>query len=100
VLQDVHWSSGSIGYFPTYSLGNLYAAQFFATADAELGGLDAPHARGDFRPLREWLREKIHQQGQRYSAAELARHVTGRPLEPGPLLAHLRAKLGPLYGLD
>jgi len=100
VLQDVHWSSGAIGYFPTYSLGNLYAAQFFATADAELGGLDGPHARGDFRPLREWLREKIHQQGQRYSAAELARRVTGRALEPGPLLAHLRAKLGPLYGLD
>jgi len=99
VLQDVHWSGGSIGYFPTYSLGNLYAAQFFAAADAELGGLAEPLARGDFRPLRDWLREKIHRHGQRYSAAELVRRVTGRPLEPGPLLDHLRAKLGPLYAL-
>jgi carboxypeptidase Taq len=100
VLQDVHWSSGAIGYFPTYSLGNLYAAQLFATAEAESGGLDESIARGDFRPLREWLREKIHGQGQRYSAAELVRRVTGRPLEPGPLLTHLRAKLRPLYGLE
>jgi carboxypeptidase Taq len=99
VLQDIHWSAGLIGYFPTYALGNLYAAQFFAQADAELGGLDRQFARGEFQPLRQWLREKIHQQGQRHTAAELVEQVTGRPLSPQPLMAHLRAKLGPLYGI-
>ncbi len=99
VLQDVHWSGGAIGYFPTYSLGNLYAAQFFATAREDLGDLDAQFARGEFHPLREWLAEKIHRQGQRYSAEELVRRVTGRPLDPGPLVDHLAGKLRPLYGL-
>ena len=99
VLQDVHWSAGLIGYFPTYTLGNLYAAQFFAQADADLGGLAAQFARGEFQPLRQWLNEKIHRHGQRYAAAELVQRVTGRPLEPEPLLRHLRAKLAPLYGL-
>ena len=82
MLQDIHWSGGAIGYFPTYSLGNLYAAQFFAQADAELGPLAEQFARGEFQPLREWLREKIHRQGQRYSAAELVQRVTGKPLRP------------------
>ncbi|MEI8375341.1 MAG: carboxypeptidase M32 [Planctomycetota bacterium] len=99
VLQDVHWSAGLIGYFPTYTLGNLYAAQFFATADQELGGLHAQFARGEFQPLRDWLREKIHRHGQRYSAAELVKRVTGRELSSAPLLTHLRAKYGELYSL-
>jgi carboxypeptidase Taq len=99
VLQDVHWSAGLVGYFPTYSLGNLYAAQFFAQAEAELGDLAGSFARGDFRPLLDWLRDRIHRHGQRYSAAELVERVTGRPLSARPLVEHLRAKLGPLYGL-
>ncbi len=99
VLQDIHWSAGLVGYFPTYSLGNLYAAQFFAQADRDLGGLDAQFARGEFEPLRNWLRDKIHVQGQRYTAAELAQRVTGKPLGHDDLMAHLRGKLGPLYGL-
>ena len=99
VLQDVHWAAGLVGYFPTYTLGNLYASQFFAAADAQLGGLAAQIARGEFQPLRDWLREKIHRHGQRYPAAELVRQVTGRPLSPEPLLAHLRSKFGPLYGI-
>lgn len=99
VLQDVHWSGGLFGYFPSYSLGNLYAAQIFAQADAELGGLASQFARGEFLPLRDWLREKIHRQGQRYSAGELVQRVTGRPLSPEPLVSHLRRKLGLLYGL-
>jgi len=99
VLQDIHWSGGAIGYFPTYSLGNLYAAQFFAQAEAELGPLSDHFARGEFRPLLEWLRQKIHQQGQRYSAAELVERVTGRSLSHGPLIEHLRTKLAPLYRL-
>jgi len=99
VLQDIHWSAGLFGYFPTYSLGNLYAAQFFAQANADLGGLAGQFARGQFEPLRQWLREKIHQHGQRYSAGELVQRVTGRPLSHQPLIAHLRSKLGPLYGV-
>lgn len=99
VLQDIHWSAGLFGYFPTYALGNLYAAQFFAQAEADLGGLDARHTRGEFQPLRQWLNEKIHRQGQRYSAAELVERVTGRPLSHVPLIEHLRKRLAPLYGL-
>jgi len=100
VLQDIHWSGGAIGYFPTYSLGNLYAAQLFAQAEADLGPLADQFAQGEFRSLLEWLREKVHRHGQRYSAAELVRRVTGRPLSHAPLIEHLRTKLGPLYGLD
>ncbi len=99
VLQDVHWSAGLIGYFPTYALGNLYAAQLFAKAAEELGDLDADFARGDFRPLRDWLRSKVHRHGQRYTAAELIVHATGSPLSARPLIEHLRAKMAPLYGL-
>ena len=99
VLQDIHWSGGAIGYFPTYSLGNLYAAQLFRQANDELGDLAEPFARGDFGPLRRWLREKIHRHGQRDSAAQLIHRVTGRALGHGPLVEHLRAKLGPLYGI-
>jgi carboxypeptidase Taq len=99
VMQDVHWSSGLVGYFPTYSLGNLYAAQFFAVADRELGGLAAQFARGEFRPLREWLRDKIHRHGQRYSSAELVKWVTGQELSSEPLVKHLKSKYGELYGV-
>ncbi|MCA9103674.1 MAG: carboxypeptidase M32, partial [Planctomycetales bacterium] len=99
VLQDIHWSGGAIGYFPTYSLGNLYAAQLFAAADRALGGLDEMFARGEFLPLKTWLNENIHASGQCRSAAELAEHLTGEPLSHRHLIKHLRAKLGPLYGV-
>lgn len=99
VLQDIHWSAGLVGYFPTYTLGNLYASQFFEKADADLGGLDEQFARGEFAPLREWLRKRIHEVGQRYSAAELVERVTGQPLSHEPLMRHLRSKLGGLYGI-
>lgn len=99
-LQDIHWSGGLIGYFPTYTLGNLYAAGLYERADEELGGLDAQFARGEFGPLREWLREKIHSQGQRRHAQELMTRITGRPLSHTGLIRHLKRKLGPLYGLD
>jgi carboxypeptidase Taq len=100
LLQDVHWSAALVGYFPTYALGNLYASQFFATAETELGALEQQFARGEFQPLGQWLRGKIHRVGQCYSAAELVERVTGKPLSHAPLIAHLRAKLGPLYRLN
>ena len=99
VLQDIHWSAGLIGYFPTYSLGNLYAAQFFSQAEHELGSLDDEFARGEFGRLLNWLRQNIHERGQCYTAEELVRQVTGRPLSPEPLLAYLRSKYATLYGL-
>jgi carboxypeptidase Taq len=100
VLQDIHWSSGAFGYFPTYALGNLYAAQFYAQAAADLGDLDRQFASGQFDPLRQWLQQNIHQRGQCYPAAELVELVTGRPLDHQFLIRQLRAKLAPLYGLD
>ncbi len=99
VLQDVHWSSGAFGYFPTYSLGNLYAAQFFEQAAADLGDLHEMFARGEFMPLREWLRTNIHAAGRRYPAAELGRRVTDQSLSHDALMRHLRGKFGPLYDL-
>jgi carboxypeptidase Taq len=98
-LQDIHWSAALIGYFPTYSLGNLYAAQFFEQASRDLGGLSALFGRGEFDPLKSWLNAQIHHRGQCYSAAELVQLVTGQPLSPAPLIRHLRGKLEPLYGI-
>jgi carboxypeptidase Taq len=99
VLQDIHWAAGLVGYFPTYTLGNLYAAQFFARAQADLGDLDASFARGEFAPLLGWLREKIHAEGQRFTARKLVERVTGKPLSAAPLLAHLAQKAAEVYGV-
>ena len=99
VLQDVHWSAGLFGYFPTYALGNLYAAQFFAQANKDLGDLHAQFRRGEFGALREWLRDKIHRFGKRYSAAELVERITGKPLSHEDLIGQLSAKYGELYEL-
>ena len=98
-LQDIHWSGGAFGYFPTYTLGNLYAAQFFEAARRELGDLDALFARGEFRPLLDWLRRNIHSRGKRYTASELVQEVSGRPLDAEPLLRYLRGKAKELYAV-
>lgn len=98
-LQDIHWSAGLFGYFPTYTLGNVYAAQLFDAARTQLGDLDAAFARGDFAGLLGWLRDKIHRQGQRYRAADLIRRVTGSPPDHRPLLDNLRRKYTELYNL-
>jgi carboxypeptidase Taq len=99
VLQDIHWSAGLFGYFATYSLGNLYAAQFFEQADRDCGGVHAQFARGEFKPLRQWLIDKIHSHGRRYTAGQLIERVTGSSLSHDALVRHLRAKFEPLYGL-
>lgn len=98
-LQDVHWSAGLMGYFPTYALGNMYAAQLFETAGAALGDLQAQFAAGQFRPLKTWLNEQIHCHGRRYTAPELVEVVTGRPLSADPLVKHLWDKYAELYDL-
>lgn len=98
-MQDIHWSAGLIGYFPTYSLGNLYASQFFAAADKELGGLHAQFVQGEFAGLLTWLQKNIHERGQCYSATELCQKVTGRPLSHADLMQHLQGKLGGLFAV-
>lgn len=80
-LQDIHWSMGAFGYFPTYSLGNLYAAQFMEAAREELGDLDAAFASGEFLPLRRWLQREIHRHDQLETPAELVQRISGRPLD-------------------
>lgn len=98
-LQDIHWSAGLIGYFPTYALGNMYAAHFFNAADQELGGLHDMFARGKFGPLREWLNEKIHRRGKELPATQLVEDITGESLSHEPLVAHLRGRFAQLYEL-
>ena len=93
VLQDVHWAGGSIGYFPTYTLGNIYAAQLARAAESALGPLDALLAAGEFAALLGWLRQHVHRFGQTYRAPELIRRATGQPTSPQPLLEHLQRKL-------
>jgi carboxypeptidase Taq len=98
-LQDVHWSFGLIGYFPTYTLGNLYAAQFWETILGEIPDLKAQIAKGEFGNLREWLRRKIHVHGRRYRAGELCVMVTGKSLSAEPLLRYLEGKVKAVYGV-
>ena len=99
VLQDIHWSMGAFGYFPTYTLGNLIAAQLFDAARAELGDLDAAFARGEFGPLLDWMRRHIHQHGNLRSADQLVQDATGAPLSPDAFLGQLRASAAAVYGI-
>jgi carboxypeptidase Taq len=88
-LQDSHWAEGLIGYFPTYTLGNVYAAQIFEAAGRELGSLDDAFAAGDFRGLGEWLRANIHRHGMRYRSGEIIRRITGMTSDPSVLVRSL-----------
>jgi len=98
-LQDVHWGAGLLGYFPTYSLGNMYASQFFEKAAEDLGDLPGMFRKGEFQPLKDWLRKNIHVHGKRFRAPQLVERVTGQPLSSEPLLRHLRSKFSELYKL-
>jgi carboxypeptidase Taq len=91
-LQDVHWSEGLIGYFPTYALGNVYAAQLFAAAERSIGPLEDSFANGDFSSLRRWLGENIHRHGMRYRAHAIVERVTGRPPDPSSLIESLSSR--------
>jgi len=96
-LQDIHWAMGAIGYFPTYSLGNLYAAQFMETARSVMPDLDANVAQGDMRPLATWLREKIHKHDRIHTADEIVKRVTGQPLSVEPFRRYITDKVDALY---
>ena len=100
VLQDVHWSFGAFGYFPTYTLGNLYSVQFYNQARRELPGLDDSCARGDFSGLLGWLRKNIHAVGRGRKAEELVLELTGQELSAQPFMDYLEAKYKSLYSID
>ncbi len=97
-LQDVHWAAGLFGYFPTYTIGNVLAAQLFETATEQTPEIRADIARGEFGALLAWLGENVHRHGSRYDPDELVENATGRPMETGPYLRYLRGKFGELYG--
>jgi carboxypeptidase Taq len=100
VLQDVHWSAGLIGYFPTYALGNLIAGQLWELAHVDLGDLDGQIAVGELAPLREWLRQHVHRYGAKFTTTELLAREVGGPISVAPFTRYLKAKLGDVYGLD
>jgi carboxypeptidase Taq len=92
VLQDMHWSVGYFGYFPTYQLGNVISVQIWEVVRRELGDVEKQFARGEFAPLRDWLREHVYRHGSIYPPRELLRRVTGSELDPEPYLQYLRTK--------
>jgi carboxypeptidase Taq len=96
-LQDVHWSHGSFGYFPTYSLGSFYAAQFFAAAENQLPGLDQSIGEGDTATLLDWLRNRIHRHGRRYTSEQLCLLATGKNLDISYFLQYLLDKYRNIY---
>lgn len=98
-LQDIHWSHGSMGYFPTYALGNLYAAQMFEQIEQDLPDLWGQIGRGEFAPLLGWLREHVHQHGRRKLPTELVEDISGKTPSADPYIAYLENKYGALYGL-
>ena len=98
-LQDVHWSSGAFGYFPTYTVGNVLSAQLFEAALRDRPEIPGEMERGELGSLREWLAEHVWRHGRKYDPDDLVTRATGRPLDTGPYLAYLHGKFGELYEL-
>jgi carboxypeptidase Taq len=94
VLQDVHWSDMSFGYFPTYALGNVVSVQLWERAESDLGDLDEQFEHGEFTPLREWLRDHVHRHGRALTPQDLLQRVTGSGMDAAPYLRYLERKLG------
>jgi carboxypeptidase Taq len=98
-LQDVHWTRPGFGYFPTYALGNLYAAQFFETAVAQNPTIHDEMAQGKTDALVAWLRANIHQHGRKFTPTELVQRVTGQPLGHAAFMRYATAKFSEIYSL-
>jgi carboxypeptidase Taq len=99
-LQDIHWSMGAFGYFPTYTLGNLYASQLLHAMSNELGDIDTIIKSGDWSSLLDWLGPRIHQEGSKWTPSELIENATGMPPSPEPFLNYVEEKYSKLYNLD
>ena len=99
-LQDIHWSMGAFGYFPTYTLGNLYAAQLLEAMSQEIGDVDQIIETGDWSPMLDWLRPKIHRQGSKLTPSELIEQATGVPPTPQPFIEYVESKYSKLYNLS
>lgn len=99
VLQDIHWSAGMIGYFPTYQLGNIISCQLWEKALEAMPDLDAQFERGEFTTLRNWLRENLHKHGRKFTPKETLAKMVGGPISVGPYVRYLKAKLGEIYGI-
>jgi carboxypeptidase Taq len=100
VLQDVHWGSGTFGYFPTYSLGNVVAAQIWDAVNADIPDLEAQLGEGVLEPLRDWLGERLHRHGAKVLPRELIERVVGGPVQVGPYLRQLRETASEVYGIS
>ena len=98
-LQDIHWSMGAFGYFPTYTLGNLYAAQLLEAMSKDLGDINQLIERGNWDTILDWLREKVHSKGSVMTPAELIKSATGYAPSPEPFLAYVEDKYSKLYNL-
>ena len=99
VLQDVHWSAGLIGYFPTYALGNLVSVQLWEVINRDIPNLESQIEKGEFGALLGWLREKVHRHGSKFDPQELVQKVTGSKIDPQPYVGYLRTKYSDIYGL-
>jgi carboxypeptidase Taq len=99
VLQDIHWSTGSVGYFPTYALGTFFSVQLFEQARADMPDLYDQFARGEFGGLLGWLRDNLYQHGRKFTLNELARRITGEPLQTRSYMRYLKDKYGEIYDL-
>lgn len=100
VLQDIHWSGGMIGYFPTYSLGSIIANQLWEKITADVPDLATQFERGEFAALRTWLRENLHQHGRKFTPTETLQRIVGGPIDVKPYLRYLNTKYGEIYGLN
>ena len=100
ILQDIHWSHGSFGYFPTYSIGSFYAAQFFKSAQNQITGLDQQIENGNTTELLRWLRENVHIHGKTYTAKELCTRISGEELNFDYFLAYAKEKYSEIYGIN
>ncbi len=99
VLQDVHWSGGMIGYFPTYALGNLVSVQLWEKMHQDMPNLDHQIAKGQFSDMLQWLRTNVHQHGAKYEPQELVQRITGSKIDPKPYMKYLNHKYRDIYGL-
>ena len=99
VLQDIHWSSGLYGYFPTYALGNLVSAQLWEKINGDIPDLEDQFRQGQFEALLAWLRENIHRHGAKFEPQELVQRITGSEIDPAPYIRYLQKKYTTIYGL-